>query len=223
MLRAMVHEHAPHILHAGAEQNIPKEDQEAHQPFRQAFPDGGDFACAEQERTDERGEHEEQPHGKADCQDHRKAHDHAFHGLAELLRQPFFKLCRLLVDLLADELRGFGERPHAHGERFHKSDYAAHDRQAKERALLRAGLLRLILRGDRPIRLAYRHRDARRGFHHHAFHYGLSADRTNLAHILISSERPEGRFPLRSPGCPGCFLYYSMNGTYRQPHNVKKD
>ena len=141
MLRAVIHEHALYILNSRNGKQIPHVYRKAEQAFEQGAPDieairarGG---LAEYEGGDELGQEHEEPHREGEPEHYADAHNGVHYIHVELIREPFFEFGGLLLEALAQKLRGFGGGIHARLEAFNERHHPAHNGKAPEGALLR--------------------------------------------------------------------------------------
>ena len=186
MLRAMIHKRPFDILYACAKHYVGYEYYKPYKPLRQALPHARHVRKpAEYKRAYAKRQQEKQPYAQHYRKQHRNAHNNAFNGFAELFAEPLFKPCRLLVYILARELRAFRKGRHAGRKRLYKRYHSPYYGKAEEGALLGPGGPVVIACGYCAVSPSYGHRHPCRGFHHYAFHNGLSAYAANLCHIYL--------------------------------------
>ena len=178
VLRTVIHEHALDLLHARHSGDIAKEQRDADETFQKIDQHGMTRQQMCKPRARQRRQHEKQ----ADCQHDSQHHGAEDHNVVNLLtgnlRQPLFKLTRLLHRLfVAQHLRRAGNGVHTGHHRGQKRDHAADDGPAENFVLLGKRYNGLGIGFNFTIsHAAHSNGHAVRSAHHHAFHDGLTAD-----------------------------------------------
>ena len=172
MLRAVIGKDALHVLHLRNADHIPEEDDHAHHALDEATHNGIADPPVE-EAANQRRQQEKQHHGKSDAQHHRERHDRLLQLFrAEFSFKPFFKLARLRILFLREELCRVHQRLHAAVHRRAEVDHAADQRPCHPAALL---FQRLHL-FHQPLGAAHDDGALLRALHQDSFDQGLSAD-----------------------------------------------
>ena len=173
VLRAVVHEHAPDVLHQRYGKKIADKNRKHYRRFAEAEQRGMIVGAGylEDKPREKIGQKHEKPYRKCKPQ-HQRNRRQNVHGIElELLRHPFVELRGF--GIVAEHFGGAHQHAHSHEELAHEVHHSPYEGQAENDAALPGVGNALRLDGDLPGFRA--HGGSHRGapFHHDALYHRL--------------------------------------------------